>query len=124
MESEILDRYEAFRPNSGYFGWMISPTAKVVTEDEMNQKEKVIDAINHYETQQKDVETKRQMLGAACTAEHASEQELIRTLKAVYGGRAVKGVVLRGKRYSLVPAASGGDARVLEVADADFEVLG
>jgi hypothetical protein len=90
---------------------------------EMNEKTKVIDAINHYETQRKDVETKRQMLGAASVAEKEAETDLVRTLKAVYGGRAAKGVVLRGKKYSAVQVCTSG-AHELQVVEAEFEVLG
>lgn len=123
MDSEILDTRKAFQPGSGYFGWGLIPDVKIVGEFDMNHRMKVIDAINHFETQQKDVATQEQRLEAARTSAKAAEQELTRTLRAVYGGRAAKGVVLRGTRYSLAPVG-GSDDFVLVVGEADFEVLG
>jgi hypothetical protein len=55
--------------------------------------------------------------------EKEAEADLVRTLKEVYGGKAAKGVVLRGKKYSAVQVCTSG-AHVLEVVEADFEVLG
>lgn len=89
----------------------------------MNQREKVVNAINYYEQRIAERQKQEVVLEAARTAETEATAELVRVLHVVYGVRAAKGVILRGKRYAAVPG-HGSDPHVLEVAEAEFEVLG
>lgn len=124
MHNEILDTRKAFQTRSGYFGWMVIPDVQIVTGDlDMNERQKVIEAINHYETRIAEHLQQQQVLRVASDLEKEAEAELLRTLRAVYGGRSAKGVVLRGKKYSAVQVCTSG-AHELQVAEADFEVLG
>lgn len=124
MAKEILDPRKAFQPGSGYFGWMLIPDVQIVTgAGEMDGREKVIGAIEWYESSGDCVTKKEAELRAAQEARQTAEAELKRVLHAVYGSRAAKGVVLRGKKYAAVQVCTSG-ASQLEVTDAEFEVLG
>jgi hypothetical protein len=89
----------------------------------VNAKQKVIDAIAYFEGQQAGVAQQKAQLAQQCQNAAASRNELIRTLKAVYGGRAKSGVVYRGKRYS-VDSDRINEIETLSIVEADFEVLG
>lgn len=89
----------------------------------MNQREKIVDAINYYEAQVADHEKQKGMVDAARKAESDARAELMRVLHAVYGHRATKGVVLRGKRYWL-EFGENALGNQLHIDQADFEVLG
>lgn len=39
MDSEPLDTREAFRPNSGYFGWMVTPAVEIDDEQDAEPEE-------------------------------------------------------------------------------------
>ena len=89
----------------------------------MNAKKKVIDAITHFQNKQAEIAKLEAILAEQRRIVTESQAELIRTLKAVYGGRANGGVVFQGKRYSVMPETGGAPA-LLSIVDADFEVLG
>jgi hypothetical protein len=83
----------------------------------VNAKEKVLNAINGYNSDVRETERLEVMLQAQRQIVSVREQELLKTLKAVYGERAEKGVVYQGKRYAAVGVA-------LAIENAEFEVLG
>ena len=124
MPNEILDTHKAFQPGSGYFGWMVIPDVQIVMGDrDMNQREKVIGAIDDYCVKLDAIGLKQKQLDLAVQQECDARVELIRVLHGVYGSRAAKGVVLRGQRYWVeFGNAAAGDQ--LHVDRADFEVLG
>ncbi|MFA5911879.1 MAG: hypothetical protein WC815_24130 [Vicinamibacterales bacterium] len=119
MDEGVLDRHKAFRPGSGWFGWMPSPTTKIITGDEMNQKEKVLGALTYMLARQVDLERAEHAAVVARESRAAAEAELVRVLKAVYGERCSDGVVYKGGRYYV-----SGDGTQLAQEVMVAEVLG
>lgn len=89
----------------------------------MNAKQKVIDAITHFENQEKALTDGMSLLKEQERIVEACRQEVIRTLKAVYGDRSIGGVVFRGKQY-VVRKENSAAADKLVITNATFEVLG
>lgn len=116
MDSDAWDTTDAFRPGSVRFGWMVNPVAIVITGNEMNQREKVLEAIDRVRNREQDVlkaaTDLRTMEGLATDA----RANLIRTLHAVYGERAASGVVVGSKLYRVREGQ-------LIVERVEFEVL-
>ena len=88
----------------------------------MNAKQKVIDAIEHFEHQQDSLEKLKLTIQEQTRIVVESRTRLVRTLKAVYGERSSGGVVFRGRRYAV--REDGDTTEPLVIINADFEVLG
>lgn len=116
MDSDAWDPTAAFKPGSGRFGWMVNPVAVLITGNDMNQREKVLEAIDRVKNNEQNVieaaSNLRTMEGLASDA----RANLIRTLHAVYGDRAASGVVVGGKLYRVREGQ-------LVVERVEFEVL-
>lgn len=88
----------------------------------MNAKQKVIDAIEHFEHQQDSLEKLKLTIQEQTRIVAESRAGLLRTLKAVYGERSRSGVVFRGRQY--VVREDGATTESLVITNATFEVLG
>ena len=89
----------------------------------MNAKQKVIDAIEHFEHQQDGLEKLKLTIQEQTRIVDESRADLLRTLKAVYGERSKGGVVFRGRQY-VVRENDGANTESLVITNANFEVLG
>ena len=88
----------------------------------MNAKQKVIDAIEYFENQEKALAAGMAVLKDQERIVAESRAGLLRTLKAVYGERSRSGVVFRGRQY--VVREDGATTESLIITNATFEVLG
>lgn len=114
--SDVWDPKDAFRPGSVRFGWMVNPVAIVIAEDDMDGREKVLHAVDRLRNREQDVTKAAANLHTMNSVAAEARADLIRTLKAVYGGRAEKGVVVGGELYRV------RDGQLI-VERVEFEVL-
>jgi len=117
MESEPWDTTDAFKPGSVRFGWMVNPVAIVMRGgDDMNQREKVLEAIDRVRNREQDVVKAATNLRTMENLATDARANLIRTLHAVYGERSANGVVVGGELYRVREGQ-------LVVERVEFEVL-